>query len=232
MVNRWEIYFPHYFPTPLILNCTLPRCLSTFSTRTCTTCPTATTLSGSFTYLSAISEICTRPSCLTPISTKAPNGRGQSIARVKTRLFQVLEDVVESGKADADFFGDLAPGGLFAIAAAFAVGTSQAALQFDELAELRDALGRVQGFALLIIAGWQHGKQGAGSGVALRVDEGVVEEFYAVGDFEEACRLDKRCGTESGHFLQLFARFEWAVLLAVFDDGGGDAGVDARNVLE
>jgi hypothetical protein len=39
-----------------ILNCTRPRCTSTLSTRTCTTCPTATTLRGSCTKRFAISE--------------------------------------------------------------------------------------------------------------------------------------------------------------------------------
>src|SRR5438045_3291218 len=35
----------------------------------------------------------------------AQDGRGQRIARIKAGFFQILQDVVESGEADADLFG-------------------------------------------------------------------------------------------------------------------------------
>ena len=75
-----------------MLNCTLPRCISTFNTRTCTTCPTATTLSGSFTKRSAISETCTRPSCLTPISTKAP--KSTTLRTVPCKIMPVCKSSI------------------------------------------------------------------------------------------------------------------------------------------
>src|SRR5436305_1343750 len=46
----------------------------------------------------------------------AQEGSGQRFARVKSRLLQVLQDVVEGRKANADLFSDTSPGRLLAIA--------------------------------------------------------------------------------------------------------------------
>ncbi len=67
----------------------------------------------------------------------AQDGRRQGVAWVKAGLFQVFEDVVERGQADADFAGEVGPGGLLVVAVAagsgrpVALAASQAGLQFD-----------------------------------------------------------------------------------------------------
>ncbi len=165
----------------------------------------------------------------------AQDGRGQRVAWVKARLFQVFEDVVERGQADADFAGEVSPGGLLVVAVAgsgcpVALAAPQAGLQFDQLTILRDAFGWLLSFA--VVAGWQQVEQFAGRVVAFGVDEGVVERLAAVGDLEEARRLHKGGGAETRNFQQLLARAEGAVFFAVLDDGAGNAGVDAGDVLE
>ena len=105
-------------------------------------------------------------------------------------------------------------------------GAPQAALQFDELAELGDTLGGFQGFAFGITTIRKHFKQGTCSGIALWMNEGVVQGFNTIGDFEEACRLHKGGRAQTGDLLQVCTRFERAVFFAILDDGISDTGVD------
>lgn len=62
-----------YYSIGNIDNATRPFFVSISSTHTLTICPTDTTSNGCFTYCLLSLEICTKPSCFTPTSTKAPN---------------------------------------------------------------------------------------------------------------------------------------------------------------
>ena len=61
---------------------------------------------------------------------------------------------------------------------------------------------------------------------------GVVEHFLALGHAQKARALFERLGAELGHFQNLLARGEPAVLLSVLDDVGGDARVQPRNARQ
>src|SRR5437763_16682129 len=113
----------------------------------------------------------------------AQDGRGQRIARIKAGFFQILQDVVESGEADADLFGDICPGRLLAVAFGGTVAGAAAedALQFDELAEMRDTLGRPGWFALVFTVGGVHYEKGACGGVTIGVKDISVESLVTVG---------------------------------------------------
>src|SRR5579871_1640399 len=164
----------------------------------------------------------------------AQDGRGQRVTRVEAGFFQVVENVVERGQADADLLRDIDPGRLLAITIgrAMAVGATEAALQLDELAELRHALGWFRLLTAGVVGGGQHGEQGTRSGIAFGVDEGIVERLAAVGDLEKACRLHEGGRAKPWNLLQLLTRVEAAMLLAVLDDSSRHARVNARHMLE
>src|SRR2546427_10326291 len=109
----------------------------------------------------------------------AQEGSGQRFARVKSRLLQVLQDVVKGRQANADLFSDTGPGRLLAIALCITatIAATQTVLLFDELAELGDTFGRSGYFALIITPSGQHREHRASSGVTFRVNEGVVERL-------------------------------------------------------
>src|SRR5690242_15585444 len=99
----------------------------------------------------------------------AQNRRGQGVTGVQPWLFEVLQNVLQRGQADADLFGNVGPGALFAITVArFVASRSQAALQLDELAELGNAFGWLAGRA---ISCREHLQQSTRRFVALRVNE-------------------------------------------------------------
>src|SRR6266571_2492218 len=117
----------------------------------------------------------------------------ECIARIKAGRFKVLQDVVEGRQANADLFGDVGPGCLFAItcsiASTVATATTEATLELDELAELGDTFCWFE--RLAVVARGKHLQEGMGCCVAFWVNEGVVQWFNAIGNFEETCCLDE-----------------------------------------
>ncbi|EAL14234.1 hypothetical protein protein [Bacillus cereus G9241] len=84
-----------YYSIGNIDNATRPFFVSISSTHTLTICPTDTTSNGCFTYCLLSLEICTKPSCFTPTSTKAPKSTtlrtvpSSSIPRFKSSNFKI-----------------------------------------------------------------------------------------------------------------------------------------------
>src|SRR5437588_1931673 len=58
----------------------------------------------------------------------AQEGSGQRFARVKSRLLQILQDVVEGRQANADLFSDTGPGRLLAICITATIAAAQTVL--------------------------------------------------------------------------------------------------------
>src|SRR5438552_9239797 len=135
----------------------------------------------------------------------AQNGSRKGIAGIKARLFQVFKYVIKRRQTNSYFFRDIGPGCLFTITP---VTAPQAVLQFDELAELRNTFSRLCRFALCIITPRKHFEQSACSGIALRVNKGVVQWLDAISNLEKACCLHKCGGAETRYLLEFCTRFE------------------------
>ena len=78
----------------------------------------------------------------------AQDGQGKSVTRVKPRLLQVLQDIVERGETNPHFLRDISPGSLVTRAIPLSINAitattlaARTALKFDELTELGDPLG-------------------------------------------------------------------------------------------
>src|SRR5882724_4278377 len=105
----------------------------------------------------------------------AQNGHRQRIARIKVRLLQVFENIVERRQANTNFFCDIRPccllPSILSLSWAATVGATKTILQLDQLTELRNTLGWP---GLFFVTIRQQGQQRSDSSVAFRVNKCIV----------------------------------------------------------